>query len=69
MEREYTVDGSYMIFDATGSELCFYVQVCEYNRDLMIAAAVAVAVLLLILISLLIHLLNKIMRRRAAALT
>ncbi len=69
VEREYTVDGSYMIFDATGSELCFYVQVCEYNRDLMIAAAVAVAVLLLILIILLIHLLKKKKRRRAAAKT
>ena len=67
VERPYTVDGSYMIFDATGSELCFYVQVCEYNRNLMIASAVGVAVLLLILAVLVIHLQKKRKRRAALA--
>ena len=66
MQRDYTVDGSYMIFDATGSELCFYVQVCEYNMTLMIWCAAGVALLLLILLIVLIHWIKKRKRRKAA---
>ena len=65
-QREYRVDGSYMIFDATGSELCFYVQVCEYNITLMIWCAAGVALLLLILVIVLIRLIKKRKRRKAA---
>ncbi len=66
VQREYTVDGSYMIFQANGSELCFYVQVCEYNMTLMIWCAAGVALLLLILLIVLIHWIKKRKRRKAA---
>ena len=66
VQCDYTVDGSYMIFKATGSELFFYVQACEYNMTLMIWCAAGVALLLLILIIVLIHWIKRRKRRKAA---
>ena len=62
--REYTVDGSYMIFEATGSEIRFCVLTRSVDPGILAAGAALLALLLILLSA---ALLKRARRRRTAA--
>ena len=62
--REYTVDGSYMIFEATGSEIRFCVLTRSVDPGILAAGAALLALLLILLSA---ALLKRARRHRTAA--
>ena len=62
--REYTVDGSYMIFEATGSEIRFCVLTRSVDPGILAAGAALLALLLILLSA---ALLKRARRRRTTA--
>ena len=53
--REYKLDGSYLVFDSTGSETCFCVLVSEWNPTVLIIGAGAIVLLLAIIVLVLVR--------------
>ena len=53
--REYKLDGSYLVFDSTGSEICFCVLVSEWNPTVLIIGAGAIVLLLAIIVLVLVR--------------
>jgi hypothetical protein len=53
--REYKLDGSYLVFDSTGSEICFCVLVSEWNPTVLIIGAAAIVLLLAIIVLVLVR--------------
>ena len=53
--REYKIDGSYLVFDSTGSEICFCVLVSEWNPTVLIIGASAIVLLLAIIVLVLVR--------------
>ena len=65
--RGYTVDGSYLVFDATGSDIRFCVLESEWDPTILMIGALAIALLLLILLLIVIRLIIRRRAKKAAA--
>jgi len=61
--HEYRLDGSYLVFDAEGSQIRFCVMVSEWDETVLLVGAGVIVLLLALLVLLLVH---GIKKRRAA---
>ena len=65
--HDYQIDGSYLVFDASGSEVCFCVLVGNWDPAVLLSGALLLVILLALLVLLLLRLRKKRRAVKAAA--
>ena len=65
--HDYQIDGSYLVFDASGSEVCFCVLVGNWDPAVLLSGALLLVILLALLVLLLLRLRKKRRAAKAAA--